>query len=81
MERVTMGQNAAVLGLFLLMVLFLVSGQVLADTRPGTHTHDDKAPQGQAADGHTHKHDAWEPPPPEYAAARSTRWDDPAAAA
>jgi mono/diheme cytochrome c family protein len=31
--------------------------------------------------GHTHKHETWESPPPEYAAVWSTRWDDPAAAA
>jgi mono/diheme cytochrome c family protein len=81
MEKGTMGQNASVLWLFLLTVLFLMRGEVFADTRPGKHTHDDKAPQGQATDGHTHKHDAWEPPPPAYAGARSTRWGDPAAAA
>jgi mono/diheme cytochrome c family protein len=80
MKRSTMGQNASVPGLFLLTALVLVTGQVLADTRPGKHTHEEKAPQGQAMEGHTHQHDSWEPPPPEYAGARSTRWNDPAAA-
>jgi mono/diheme cytochrome c family protein len=80
MERGAMGQHASVLGLFLLTALFLVRGEVLADTRPGKHTHGEKAPNGQTTDGHTHQHDTWEPPPPEYASARSTRWDDPAAA-
>jgi mono/diheme cytochrome c family protein len=80
MKRSTMGQNASVPGLFLLTALVIVTGQVLADTRPGKHTHEEKAPQGQAMEGHTHQHDSWEPPPPEYAGARSTRWNDPAAA-
>jgi mono/diheme cytochrome c family protein len=68
------------------MALFLVKGQGLADKRPGAHTHDKKAPHGttaggdgQAMEGHTHQHDTWEAPPPEYANARSTRWDDVAA--
>jgi hypothetical protein len=74
-----MGRKASVLGLLLCVIL--VSGQVFADKRPGKHTHGEKAPQRQTTEGHTHKHDTWEPPPPEYAAARSTRWDDPAAAA
>jgi mono/diheme cytochrome c family protein len=83
-----MGIKTAVLWLALLVPLFLLSGQVLADKRPGKHAHDDKAPHGataggdgQTMEGHTHQHDTWEPPPPEYANARSTRWDDPAAAA
>src|SRR4051812_40397802 len=80
MKKSTMGQNASVPGLFLLTPLVPVTGQVLADTRPGKHTHDEKAPQGQTMEGHTHQHDSWEPPPPEYAGARSTRWNDPAAA-
>jgi mono/diheme cytochrome c family protein len=80
MERGMMGQHACVLGLFLLTALLLVKGEVLADTRPGKHTHGEKAPKGQTTDGHTHQHDTWEPPPPEYARARSTRWDDPVAA-
>jgi mono/diheme cytochrome c family protein len=79
MEGPPMGRKASVLGLLLFMLL--LSGQVLADKRSGKHTHDEKAPQGQTMGGHTHKHDAWEPPPLEYAGARSTRWDDPAAAA
>jgi mono/diheme cytochrome c family protein len=74
-----MGRKASVLGL--LLVVLLGSGQVLADKRPGEHTHGEKAPQGQTTEGHTHQHDSWEPPPPAYAGARSTRWDDPAAAA
>jgi mono/diheme cytochrome c family protein len=81
MEKGTMGQNASMLVLFLLTVFFLVRGEVLAGKRPGKHTHDQKAPQGQTTEGHTHQHDAWEPPPPEYASARSTRWDNPAAVA
>jgi hypothetical protein len=72
------GRKASVLGLLLYMLL--LSSPVLTDKRPGKHTHDEKAPQGQTMGGHTHKHDAWEPPPLEYADARSTRWDDPAAA-
>jgi mono/diheme cytochrome c family protein len=75
-----MGRKASVLGLAMLMALLLVRGQGLADKRPGKHTHDRKAPQGQAMEGHTHQHDTWEPPPPEYAGAQSTRWDDWAAA-
>jgi mono/diheme cytochrome c family protein len=88
MERGMMGQYASVLGLFLLAALFLVRGEVLGDKRPGKHTHGDKAPQGATAgdQGHTahdhhHQHDTWEPPPQEYASARSTRWEDPAAIA
>jgi hypothetical protein len=55
-----MGRRASVLGL--LLFVLLVSGQVLADKRPGKHTHDEKGPQGQTMEGHTHKHDTWEPP-------------------
>jgi mono/diheme cytochrome c family protein len=73
-----MARKASVLAL--LLFVLLVSGRVLAGTRPGKHPRDGKAPQGQTTEGHTHKHDTWEPPPPEYAGARSTRWDDPAAA-
>jgi cytochrome c553 len=69
-----------VLGLLLLTAFFLVSGGVLADTRPGKHTHKKNTQAGETTGGHTHQHDVWEPPPPEYASARSTRWDDPAAA-
>ena len=76
-----MGRKVSVPGFFLLMALLVMRGQVHADKQPGKHTHDQKAPQGQAMEGHTHQHDTWEPPPPEYAGARSTRWDDPAAAA
>jgi mono/diheme cytochrome c family protein len=72
--------KAFVLGLMLLMALPLVRGQVVADKRPGKHDH--KAPQGTTAGDHGHhQHDTWEPPPAEYAGARSTRWDDPAAIA
>jgi mono/diheme cytochrome c family protein len=80
MGRVTMGQHAARLGLLLLTALVLGRGAALADTRPGKHTHEKSAPAGQTTEGHTHKHDAWEPPPPDYASARSSRWDDQAAA-
>ena len=76
-----MGRKAFVLGLSLLIALLLVREEVLADKRPGKHTRDEKAREGQAREEHTHKHDTWEPPPPAYAGARSTRWDDPAAAA
>jgi hypothetical protein len=69
-----MGQKTAVLGLALLMALFLVKGQGLADKRPGAHAHEKKAPQGatvggegQTMEGHPHQHDTWEAPPPEYA--------------
>jgi mono/diheme cytochrome c family protein len=80
MEKGTMGQRAFVLWLLLLMALFFVRAEVLADKRPGKHTRDEKAREGQTREEHTHKHDTWEPPPPAYAGARSTRWDDPAAA-
>jgi hypothetical protein len=50
MKRGTIGEQLYVLGLLLLTALFLVRGAVLADTRPGKHTH---------------QHDSWEPPPPE----------------
>jgi mono/diheme cytochrome c family protein len=83
-----MGIKTSVLRIALLVPLLLVSGQVLADKRPGKHTHDDKAPKGTTAgdhgdttQGHLHQHDVWEPPPAEYASARSTRWDDAAAIA
>ena len=76
-----MGQHASVLGLFLLMALVIVTGQVFADRRPGPHTYEKNAPAGQTAEGHTHQHDVWETPPPEYASARSNRWGDPTAAA
>jgi mono/diheme cytochrome c family protein len=79
MGREMMGQHAAVPGLLLLTTFFLGREAVLADTRPGKHTHEKSAPAGQTVEGHTHKHDAWEPPPREYASARSTRWDDQAA--
>jgi mono/diheme cytochrome c family protein len=81
MEGPTMGRKASVLGLAVLMALLLVRGQGLADKRPGKHTHGDKAPHGTTAgeQGHHHQHDTWETPPPEYASARSSRWDDPAA--
>jgi Cu/Ag efflux protein CusF len=75
-----MAFKASVSGLPLLAVLVFVTGQLLADTRPGQHTHEKKAPQEQTGGRHTHQHDVWEMPPPEYANARSTRWDDPAAA-
>jgi mono/diheme cytochrome c family protein len=75
-----MAFKAFVPGLLLLMALVFVWSQGLADTRPGKHTHDGKAPARQTVDGHTHQHDKWESPPPEYASARSTRWADPAAA-
>jgi mono/diheme cytochrome c family protein len=80
MERETIRQHASVRGLLLLMALVFVRTQGLADTRPGKHTHEKKAPQGQTVEGHTHQHDKWESPPPEYASARSARWDDQAAA-
>ena len=83
-----MGIKTAVLWLAPVMALLLVGDQVLADKRPGKHTHSDKAPQGTTAgdqghtmDGHHHQHDTWEPPPEAYASARSTRWDNPAAIA
>ena len=72
--------KTAVLSLALLVLLSLLSGQVLADKRPGKHTRDDKASQW-TTEGHTHQHDTWEPPPAEYSSARSTRWEDAAAVA
>jgi mono/diheme cytochrome c family protein len=80
MKRGTVGEQVAVLGLLLLTAFFLVRGAVRADTRPGKHTHEKDTSAGQSAGGHTHQHDTWESPPPEYVSARSTRWDDPAAA-
>lgn len=88
MEEPTMGIKTAVLWVALLVPPLLVSGQALADKRPGKHKHDHKAPHGTTAgdhehtvEGHFHQHETWEPPPPEYASARSTRWDDPSAIA
>jgi mono/diheme cytochrome c family protein len=88
MEESTMGFRTSIPWLALVMTLLLVGGQVLADKQPGAHVHSDKAPQGTTAggnehtmQGHLHQHDTWEPPPPEYANARSTRWDDAAAIA
>lgn len=59
---------------------------MLDGTRLGKHKHDHKAPHGTTAGdrghtmhGHLHRPDTWETPPAEYASARSTRWDDPAA--
>ena len=82
-----MGIKTSVLWLALLVSLLLVGDQILADQRPGKHTHDDKAPHGKTTEdhGHTmdgpHQHPWWETPPAEYANARSTRWDDAAAIA
>jgi mono/diheme cytochrome c family protein len=82
-----MGSKTAVLWLALLVSLLLVGGQMLADQRPGKHTHDDKAPHGKTTEdqGHTmdgpHQHPWWETPPAEYANARSSRWGDAAAIA
>jgi mono/diheme cytochrome c family protein len=75
--------KTAVLWFLLLVPLLLLGGQVLADKRPGKHTHAPKAPHGTTAGdhGHHHRHDMWETPPTEYATARSTRWNDPAAIA
>ena len=82
-----MGSKTAVFWLALLVSLLLVLGQMLADQRPGKHTHDGKAPHGKTTEdqGHTmdgpHQHPWWETPPAEYANARSTRWSDAAAIA
>jgi mono/diheme cytochrome c family protein len=82
-----MGSKTAVLWLALLVFLLLVRGQMLADQRPGKHTHDDKAPHGKTAKGQgdtmdgPHQHPWWETPPAEYVNARSTRWGDAAAIA
>jgi mono/diheme cytochrome c family protein len=83
-----MVRKTSTLWLALLVPLLFVGAQILADQRPGKHTHDDKAPQGKPAEelghtteGHTHQHPWWETPPAEYANARSTRWDDTAAIA
>ena len=46
-----MGQKTAVLGLVLLIALFLVKGQGLADKRPSTHAHEKQAPQGATVGG------------------------------
>jgi mono/diheme cytochrome c family protein len=78
-----MGRKIIALWLLVLVPLLRVGGEVLADKKPGKHTHKDKAPHGTMAgeQGHHHQHDTWETPPPEYASARSSRWDDPAAVA
>ena len=82
-----MMHKTSVLGFALLLSLFLVGTQLVADQRPGKHKHDDNAPSGakteehgQTMPGH-HQHDKWETPPAEYANARSTRWDNAAAIA
>ena len=81
-----MVRHIFVWGLALMVSLLFLRGQVAADERPGTHKHNDKAPQrktagehGHATEGHTHQHPWWDTPPAEYANARSTRWDDAAA--
>ena len=89
-----MVHKTSVRWLALLMPLLLVGAQALADERPGKHKHDHKAPQGESAQGHghtagdhgqatdgAHQHPWWDPPPAEYANARSSRWDDAAAIA
>jgi mono/diheme cytochrome c family protein len=89
-----MVHKTSVRWLALLMPLLLVGAQALADERPGKHKHDHKAPHGESAKGHghtagdhgqatdgAHQHPWWDPPPAEYANARSTRWDDAAAIA
>jgi len=83
MEGFTMGLKTSVFWLALFVPLLLLRGEVLADKRPGKHTHDRKAPQGTTAGkhGHHHQHDTWESPPAAYAGSRSTRWEDPAAIA
>ena len=79
--------NTAVFWVAILVLLLLLGVQGGADQRPGKHTHADKAPHGKTAgdQGHptdgTHQHPWWEPPPADYANARSTRWDDAAAVA
>ena len=86
MKGSAMMHKTSVLGFALLLSLFLVGTQLVADQRPGKHKHDDNAPSGakteehgQTMPGH-HQHDKWETPPAEYANARSTRWDNAAAA-
>jgi mono/diheme cytochrome c family protein len=77
------------LWLALLMTLLLIGTQGSADQRHGKHKHGHKAQHGKPAQGHghasedhghttdgTHQHPWWDPPPAEYANARSTRWDD-----
>jgi cytochrome c553 len=82
-----MGCKTSLWCLALLLPLLLVETQVFADQRPGKHKHDHKAPHGKPAEeyghttGGTHQHPWWEPPPAEYANARSTRWGDTAAIA
>lgn len=78
-----MGYKTFVLWLVLCLPLLGVTTHVSADQRPGKHTHDHKTPHGASSAGHGHaghehhhQHDVWEPPPAEYANARSTRWDD-----
>ena len=82
-----MMRHTTILWLALMVPLLVIGVPVTADQRPGKHTHDDKVSHGKAAgeqgspaDG-THQHPWWEPPPAEYASARSTRWDDAAAIA
>ena len=48
-----MVRHISVWGLALLVALLFLRGQVAADERPGKHTHDEKAPQGQTMEGHT----------------------------
>jgi hypothetical protein len=65
LEGLTMRIKTAVLWFLLLVPLLLLGGQVLADKRPGKHTHAPKAPHGTTAGdhGHHHQHDMWETPP------------------
>jgi len=77
-----MFNKTAVLWLALCAPLLLVGAEVRADKRPGQHSHNEQAPHRKTAGepGHTtdgaHQHPWWDPPPAEYAQARSTRWGD-----
>ena len=50
-------------------------------TQPEIHPHDDAALHAEGEQRGTHAHPWWEPPPPEYASKRSTRWTDATASA
>jgi mono/diheme cytochrome c family protein len=73
---------------FLMIVLFLVRSQGVADVRPGIRMYIGNTPRktptgnhGHTMHGQHHQHDSWEAPPPDYASKRSTRWDNPVAIA
>ncbi|MFZ2633745.1 MAG: cytochrome c [Desulfosalsimonadaceae bacterium] len=70
----------------LFLSFFLIEVRVVANEIPGKPAHEHKTPTETTTGAHgdskepiSHPHDKWVSPPPEYADARSARWDDVAA--